>query len=171
MSDRDPLVAELVAKQAITEVLHRYCRALDRMDRPLADDVWHPGGTADYGPGFSGTGEEFLDFVWGYHESLEYHSHQVTNVLIDLDEPAGSAGCEAYVEVWLRSRPVDGTVTETRFRGRYLDRFVRLDGLWGIDHRIYLRDFAHEFTRPAAEVLPSWGTRDTADASYGVVDL
>ena len=29
----DDLLQELVAKQAITEVLHRYCRGIDRMDR------------------------------------------------------------------------------------------------------------------------------------------
>src|SRR5438477_89804 len=34
----------LAAKQAITEVIYRYCRGLDRMDRALALSVWHPGG-------------------------------------------------------------------------------------------------------------------------------
>ena len=35
MADTDTLLA----KQAITEVIYRYCRALDRMDRPLADTI------------------------------------------------------------------------------------------------------------------------------------
>src|ERR1700676_916277 len=52
-------VDELGAKQAITEVLYRYCRAIDRMDRDLASTIWHPGGSADYGPVFKGTGEAF----------------------------------------------------------------------------------------------------------------
>ena len=55
---------ELAAKQAITEVIYKYCRGLDRMDRELADTVWHPDGTADYG-NFQGTGAQFLDYVLG----------------------------------------------------------------------------------------------------------
>jgi len=42
------LVQQLAATQAITDVLHRYCRGLDRMDREMAESVWHAGGTADY---------------------------------------------------------------------------------------------------------------------------
>ena len=38
---------ELSDKQAITEVIYRYCRGLDRMDADLVRAVWHPGGTAD----------------------------------------------------------------------------------------------------------------------------
>ena len=56
--------SDLEAKFAIAEVIYRYCRSLDRMDRDLADTVWHPGGTADYGVSFKGAGAEFLDRVW-----------------------------------------------------------------------------------------------------------
>ena len=31
----------LVAKQAITEVLHRYCYAMDRIDPELGAQIWH----------------------------------------------------------------------------------------------------------------------------------
>jgi hypothetical protein len=71
MSDENRDLAELVARQAITDVLFRYSRGLDRMDRKIADTVRHPGGTADYGPSFRGSGAEFLDFVWAYHAGLE----------------------------------------------------------------------------------------------------
>ena len=40
------------------------------MDRPLADLVWHEGGTASYDGMFEGTGAEFLDWVWIQHEAL-----------------------------------------------------------------------------------------------------
>jgi hypothetical protein len=33
---------DLAAKQAITEVIYRYCGALDRMDRALSDDRTDP---------------------------------------------------------------------------------------------------------------------------------
>ena len=36
----------LLAKQAITEVLYRYCHAVDRRDADMASTIWHPGGVA-----------------------------------------------------------------------------------------------------------------------------
>lgn len=45
MSVRAPTHDELAAKWAITEVIHRYCRGLDRMDKALALSCWHPDGT------------------------------------------------------------------------------------------------------------------------------
>jgi len=52
---------ELSDKQAITEVIYRYCRGLDRMDADMGRAVWHPGATADYGADtFRGTGDEFV---------------------------------------------------------------------------------------------------------------
>ena len=75
---------DLEAKQAITEQLHRYCHGLDRFDRGLAD-IWHEGGTASYGGIFEGTGAGFLDWVWPVHETFEKTSHQVANILIEVD--------------------------------------------------------------------------------------
>ncbi len=170
MGEESVTVAELAAKQAITEVLHRYARAVDRMDRPLADTVWHPGGTADYGPLAGGpTGAAFLDFLWPYHEGLEAHSHAVSNILITLDLEAGTAGSETYVSVWLRSYPENGVVTEMRHRGRYLDRFTLRDGVWAIQHRIYVGDIYHQTEHPAGAPAEPWGRRDPQDASYEVL--
>lgn len=86
---------DIEAKLAITEVLYRYCRALDRMDRDLMDTVWHPDATADYGPTFQGSASGLLDVMWANHAKLLGHSHQVTNVLIEID--GDRAASEAYV--------------------------------------------------------------------------
>ena len=42
------------AKQAITEVLYRYCHAVDRIDADLASGIWHPDGVARYEDIFEG---------------------------------------------------------------------------------------------------------------------
>ena len=117
----DDQLADVVAKQAITEVLYRYCRGLDRMDRPMVDTVWHPGGTGDYGAIFNGTGEEFLDWVWPVHASMRRHSHQITNVLIEVD--GDTAISEAYVTVCLRNEAEPGHLVDIVSRGRYVDRW------------------------------------------------
>lgn len=133
-------VEVLLAKQAITEKLHSYCHGLDRFDRGLAD-IWHPGGTADYGAAiYQGTGQGFLDWVWPVHQGCEVTSHQVTNILIDVDLEAGRATSETYVTVALRTPDVDITG-----RGRYADTWSLRDGQWGVDNRTY-HDDLQQFT-------------------------
>jgi hypothetical protein len=131
--DQRAALTELLDKQAITEQLHRYCHGLDRFDRAQAS-VWHPGGTASYRPGiYEGTGEGFLDWVWPVHESFERTSHQVTNILIEID--GDRATSETYVTACLRNETVD--VTD---RGRYSDVWSKRDGAWGIDARVFTGD-------------------------------
>ena len=125
-------VSDLIAKQSITELLHSYCHGLDRFDRAAAD-IWHDGGTASYAGIFEGTGAGFLDWVWPVHEGFEKTSHQVTNILIDVD--GDSATSETYVTVCLRGAEVD--ITD---RGRYSDTWSRRDGQWGIDARVFTGD-------------------------------
>jgi hypothetical protein len=130
----------VVAKQAITEALHRYCHGLDRFDRGQAM-IWHPGGTADYGADiFQGTGDGFLDWVWPVHETFERTSHQVTNILVTVD--GDRATSETYVTVCLRNADVDLVN-----RGRYSDTWSRRDGRWGIDARTYTDDIAQVVPR------------------------
>jgi hypothetical protein len=168
------LLAELAAKQEITEALHRYCRGLDRMDREMAESVWHPGGTADYGESmYQGTGTGFLDWVWPTHEGFARHSHMVSNAIIGVDVAAGVATSECYVEVWLRTRPNDGVVMDLLGRGRYVDRWSLRDGRWAIDHRNYLDDLQRVETHPATSMTDgstATGRRDRTDPSYAVFD-
>ena len=45
-------------RQEITDLIYRYCRAMDRMDHEQGYAIWHEDGTADYGPDvFQGTGQ------------------------------------------------------------------------------------------------------------------
>jgi SnoaL-like domain len=162
-------VDRLAAMQEIKDVLRAYCRGLDRMDRALAESVWHPDGTADYGPGYRGSGTGFLDFVWEYHATFAAHSHMLGNELVKVDLESATASSEAYVAVWLRTPPQDGVVTDLFHRGRYVDQWSRRDGVWAVDHRSYVGDLAHEARHelsPAATGPANWGTRDRADLSY-----
>lgn len=36
-------------RQAITDLIHLYCRSVDRLDVPLGHSIWHDDGIADYG--------------------------------------------------------------------------------------------------------------------------
>ncbi len=161
-------VDELIAKQAIAEGLYRYCRSLDRMDRELYGTVFETGARLDYGDYFSGTAEQFCDWVWDQHLATQAHSHQITNIMAEVDAREGRAASEAYVTVCLRTKPdTAGAVVDIVERGRYLDRWLRLgDGSWRIDSRRYVTDIqqvSNASTSPPPAVV-----RDTTDPSYSL---
>ena len=156
---------ELAAKQAITETLYRYCRSLDRMDVALYATVFAPGAELDYGEHFSGTAEEFREWVWTAHEGMQAHSHQITNVLVELGPSADRAVSEAYVTVCLRTRPAGGSVMDIVDRGRYLDRWTRrTDGSWRIAQRRFRSDVQQVFDADSSP--PPGAVRDPSDPSY-----
>jgi hypothetical protein len=123
----------IAAKQAITEVLYRYCHAVDRIDPDLASGIWHADGVAHYEGVFEGTGNGFMEFVFEQHKKADATSHQLANVLLDVQ--GDRATSESYVTASIRSGGHDITV-----RGRYSDRWSRRSGRWGIDERRYRHD-------------------------------
>ncbi|MCH2170557.1 nuclear transport factor 2 family protein [Myxococcota bacterium] len=161
-------LADLIAKQAITEVLYRYCRGLDRMDREMALSCWHEGGTAHYLGMFQGTGVGFVDWVWEAHAEMERHSHQVTNPLIEVD--GDHAVSESYVTVGLWTRPAPQRFQITS-RGRYLDRLSCRDGVWAIEHRVHIHDLTSRIELPedALEQVNSASRRDPKDPSFEIL--
>src|ERR1700712_3669770 len=91
---------EVADRQAITDQLYRYCRAMDRIDHELGYSIWHEDGTADYGAAvWQGSGRGFIDSVGVAHRGLLQHSHQVTNIIIELD--GDRAASQAYVNARL----------------------------------------------------------------------
>lgn len=135
----DPALAELLAKQAIRDQLSRYCRGLDRMDKEMAYAVFHEKSRAHYFDIYQGTGRGFVDWVWEAHVAMERHSHQITNVLVEVDGERATS--ESYVIVALWTNPAeDGSQLQIESRGRYLDRWSLRDGHWAIDERLHIVD-------------------------------
>jgi hypothetical protein len=132
-------IRDLADKQAITEQLYRYCRSVDRLDVPLGHTVFHADATADYGPhGYRGDGRGAIDWICAAHGHLLHHTHQVTNVLIEL---AGDrAASEAYVTATLRIER-EGRVMQIENWARYCDLWSRRDGHWAIDRREAVIEF------------------------------
>jgi hypothetical protein len=135
----------LLAKQAITEVLYRYCYAMDQNSMALGEQVWHPDGTADYGPDiFQGSAIDYLKQTFELHALAAGTSHQLSNVLISVDGERATS--ESYVHACIRVGDNDVVV-----RGRYLDTWSRRDGEWRIDARRYENDLTQVL--PAKESL------------------
>ena len=77
-------MAGLVAKEAITESLHRYCVAVDRIDEATWWHVWHHDAIAHYEEIFDGSAASLMAWIFETHRSCDATSHQLSNVLIDV---------------------------------------------------------------------------------------
>ena len=153
-------------RQAITDQIYRYCRAMDRMDHALGYSIWHKDGTADYGADvFQGTGRDFIDHVCSQHSHLLHHSHQMSNIIIELD--GDKAGSESYVTATLRMRRGDALKQMTVW-SRYVDTWSKRENVWALDHRIAIRDF-DEIRDVTAMYDLDVGKRDRTDPSYMVL--
>ena len=125
----------LIAKQAITETLHRYCYAMDRNSPELGEQVWHPDGTAHYGPAiFEGSAADYLKQTFELHKLAAGTSHQLSNIMITVD--GDRATSESYVHACIRV----GDGNDIVVRGRYLDTWSCRAGEWRIDDRRYEND-------------------------------
>jgi ketosteroid isomerase-like protein len=157
---------QLADRQAITDVIYRYCRAMDRIDHALGYSVFHDDATVDYGAEvFQGSGRGFIEHVCEQHRRTLVHLHQVTNILIELD--GDSAASEAYVFSDLRVGS-EAQPKQVTTWGRYIDQWSRRDGRWAIDRRIAIRDFS-EMRDVNPMLLPQRGQRDRTDPSYAVL--
>jgi hypothetical protein len=156
----------LADRQSITELIYRYCRAVDRIDPALGHTIWHEDATADYGEGlYQGSGRGVIDFICAQHQHAVGHSHQVTNILIQLD--GDRAGSEAYVTATIRMER-GGQLQQMMTWCRYIDRWSRRAGRWGIDRRVTLFDF--DESRPVSVMgRQVRGRRDRDDPSYAVL--
>ena len=156
---------QLADRMAITDKLYKYCRSVDRLDVPLGHSVFHEDSYAEF-PTYRGTGRGWIDAVCIAHLDFLHHSHQVTNIVIDLHGP-DRAGSEAYVTAKLRSRDGD-KIMEREFVARYIDKWSRRDGEWAIDRRECVVDF-NSVREVAILGEGDRGQRDRTDPSYEVL--
>jgi hypothetical protein len=164
MSDAETL-RHLLDRQAITDLLYRYCRSMDRMDAELGYSIWHEDATADYEGYYKGTGRGFIDAACATHRRMLAHSHQISNIIIELD--GDRAGSETYVTGTLRLIKRE-QLRQLTMWVRYVDAWSRRNGRWGIDKRLQITDFDEiRDVTPASK--QERARRDRSDPSYGVL--
>ena len=155
----DDSLSELLAKQAITEVIYTYARAIDRMDEALLRSVFHPGSkhwhfyqgpssdpdapATDDDPG------DFVRFALGLLATYSRTHHQMSNTLIDFTDDS-HANVETYFTAFHLVRPKSDPLSGDQafdnemdyfVGGRYLDKFEARDGVWKIVERIGMTDW------------------------------
>jgi hypothetical protein len=168
-------------RQAIHDVIVRYCRGVDRSDPDLVLAAFHDDAIDNH----FGVVLPFREAIGTLKAarsggatppSKTTSMHNICNVLIELDGDV--ARCESYVIVIVRIPQDDGTAIDWMHAGRYVDRFERRHGEWRITYRTVVYDlerFDEVVPAPAglsqARYLDSAvrGKRGRGDFSYEIL--
>jgi hypothetical protein len=134
----------LLDKQEIYEVLCRYCRGIDRMDKDLVLSTFWPG-AIDVHVGFNkslytGTIEEFLDGEWESWSVFTTSQHHLCNHYCEVEGDRALA--ETYQFSLYLTEPGDDPRLNVLNSNRYIDKFERRGGEWRISHRELYRNFS-----------------------------
>lgn len=130
-------VMELHDRLAIQDVLARYSRGIDRLDRELLLSVYHPDAIDDHGV-FIGNPEDFVDWAFAMHRATHMsHQHCVLNHTCELNgDVAHTETYYVFVGMNRQGEPVGVS------GGRYVDRIEKRNGKWAIAARVCIRDWA-----------------------------
>ena len=119
----DPAVRVLLDKQEISDVLHRYCRAVDRADEELLRSVYHPDALDEHGF-YNGDIDGMIEFLYTRTLNTEIRPnptrHILSNILIEVDGDRAWAESYSVVqrvddnEFWIEGRPLHRPVRAPR---------------------------------------------------------
>jgi hypothetical protein len=133
-------IRELLAKQAITEVLYTYARGWDRLDEEALRSCFHPDSRHQHA-GFEGLSADFIRFGLDVCQGVKSMTHLITNPLIVIKGDVAISECH-YLAHHRRDRTDAESGEEDMFiKGRYIDRFEQRNGDWKIAFRSAFFDF------------------------------
>lgn len=165
----------------IQDVVYRWCRAVDRLDKPGMLAVFWPGAIDSHGP-YIGPVEGLVDWILVRHRPIAVSSHFVGNLLIEFASP-DLALVETYVRT-IQQYPPEAKAQLAQLTGgaagdpeaamdmftssRYIDRMERRDGEWRIARRDLAQDWKQIVDVKYRALVPheGWiiGRRDGNDA-------
>jgi hypothetical protein len=159
-------VQALLDKQAIHEVVLRYCRGVDRLDLPLVRSCYHPDGV-DHHTGFTGSADAYVAWIDGGLRRFTGTMHLIGNHLCELQ--GDTAYTETYGTAHHWGEPLADSTVNFTSAFRYVDRFERRDGEWRISERFAVREWTRAI--PADQVRAKEGEgpvghRDRSDPVY-----
>jgi SnoaL-like domain len=134
---------ELVAKQAITEVLYRYCRGIDRRDWELLRSCYHPDAHDDHAI-YRGERDGLIEFMGEFVTAhCSATKHTVNNILITVTGDTATA--ESQIHAWHRMLPEPGAEDappkELSVSARNVDHLERRSGEWRFASRVLVFDW------------------------------
>ncbi|HVX21949.1 MAG TPA: nuclear transport factor 2 family protein [Acidimicrobiales bacterium] len=166
MTEPSDVLQVLADKQAIADVIARYCRGVDRLDLASVRACYHDDGV-DHHTGFTGVADDYVAWLDVVLRRLDGTQHVMGTQLIEVD--GDRARAETYGTAYHWVAPYDDPTLNFTSGLRYVDRFERRDGVWRIAERWAVREWTRavpaELVRPKEGVGPS-PTRDRNDPIY-----
>ncbi|HUY21419.1 MAG TPA: nuclear transport factor 2 family protein [Acidimicrobiales bacterium] len=134
--------------RVIENLIARYAELVDGGDfgglgSLLADA--HFGGEGDnVVAGREAIEKTFRAMVRTYEDGTPRTKHVTTNIIVEVDDDAGSATSRSYVTVF---QALPGLPLQPIVAGRYRDRFERRDGRWRFVERRFTTDLVGDVSR------------------------
>ncbi|CAG2127130.1 nuclear transport factor 2 family protein [Cupriavidus plantarum] len=144
----------IVSRMQIQDLMFRWCRAVDRLDRQGMLDIFWPGAIDSHGP-YIGPAEGLVEWILVRHRPIATSSHFIGNMLIEFASD-NVALVETYVRT-IQQYPAEAKQQLAQLTGgaagdmdlpmdmftssRYLDRMERREGTWRIAHRDLIQDW------------------------------
>ena len=144
LEELPPMPVPEDAHAAVETLIFTYAERVDLGDFEGAGEVFAhgerrfgPEGTPLGGPALA----EALRSSFRMHDGSPRTKHVTTNMLIDVDEEAGTATARSYFTVPQATRELPLQLIAA---GRYHDAFERVDGVWRFRSRVILLDHQGE---------------------------
>ena len=132
------ILQTLADKQAIYEVVLRYCRGIDRLDMALVRSAYHPGGVDNH-TGFSGPIEDFIAWVEPAVSRFSGTTHIVANHMAEVKGDVAAAETYGMAVHW--GEPGNDPQRNFTTGFRYIDHMIRRGGVWAIQERWAAREW------------------------------
>lgn len=145
-------IEELLSKQAITELLYKYPRALDRLDRELLMSIGHPEAKVQFGKTVFPNWTAYTDWMMKAHDAMLGNNHRITNILIEVKGDTAVSESTGTATLLVKKEGRDDMYEERWMHSRYLDKWSRRNGKWGLDSRQTVMDYRRVSDVPAAVV-------------------
>lgn len=128
----------LCDERDVRRIVLDYFRGIDRRDRALVASCYHEGASEVHGS-FDGPAEEFVEWAWRLVPRYEWTAHYVAQQFVDLR--GDRAHVETYGTAVHEGEPHSDPSRNLTIGFRFLDRFERRAGRWGIVRRVAVTDW------------------------------
>lgn len=130
--DMQAQLQSLLDREAIRDLLYRYCHGADRCDEAMLRGIYWPEATDDHGV-FSGRATDYIAFLLDAAGQMDQLHHLVGNILIRID--GWQAKTETYFFSYQRLRVPSTGPRDLFASGRYIDVMEKRGTEWRILQR------------------------------------
>jgi len=166
-------IEQLLSKQEITELLYKYPRALDRLDRDLLLSIAHPEAKVTFGKNVFPNWGAYTDFMMKAHGAMLGNNHRISNILIEVGGDKAVSESTGTATLLVKKENGEDVYEERWMHSRYLDTWSRRNGKWALDNRVTLTDYRRvldvpgELVRNRYEVGARSGRDDPSYQLFG----